>query len=359
MAKVHFENVSLDISSILNQQNKDFFLSDYEKSILKFIFEWLTKKKQWYIKTSGSTGEPKSIVLSRELMKYSASQTIEALRIKKGSNALLSINANFVGGKMMLVRALENQMNIIIQNPSTQSLKPENLDLMANFAAFVPMQINSFLKDQLQRNALNTIEKVIIGGAPLSYGTISSIQDFKTTFWQTYGMTETYSHVALKQLNGSDKSEYFNAVGDALFSTDEKQRLQICGTITGNELLKTNDIVQLQDEKSFVWTGRYDHVINSGGVKLSPENLEKKLHLQFRDLFDNKNFFISSLPDKNLGEKLVLYVEGEIDEEKLLVEMRDVFHKYEIPKQIISLKNFTYTLTGKINRAASAKKYQE
>lgn len=359
MTKVHFENVSLDISSILNQQNKNFFLSDYEKSIFKFIFEWLTEKKQWDIKTSGSTGEPKSIVLSRELMKYSASQTIEALKIQKGCTSLLSINASFVGGKMMLVRALENQMNIVVQNPSTQSLRPEKLDQKVDFAAFVPLQINSFLRDKLQRNTLNSIEKVIIGGAPLSFDTLDSIQDFKTTFWQTYGMTETYSHVALKQLNGSNKSEYFNAVGDVLFSIDDKQRLQICGTITGNELLKTNDIVELRNEKSFEWTGRYDNVINSGGVKLSPENLEIKLHLRFKKLFDNKSFFIGSLPDKNLGEKLVLYVEGEIDEEKLLAQMRDVFNKYEIPKQVISLNEFSYTLTGKINRAASAKKYQE
>lgn len=359
MTKVHFENVSLDISSILNQQNKNFFLSDYEKNTFIFIFEWLSKKKYWNIKTSGSTGDPKAIVLNRKLMKYSASQTIEILKIPKGSNSLLSINANFVGGKMMLVRALENQMNIIVQKPSTQSLRPENLHHRIDFAAFVPLQINTFLNDKLQCSALNRIEKVIIGGASLSNNAINAIQGFNTTFWQTYGMTETYSHVALRQLNGSDRSEYFSAVGDVLFSTDEKNRLQISGTITGNQILQTNDIVNLRNEKCFEWTGRYDHVINSGGMKLSPEKLENRLYLHFSDLLDNKNFFIGSLPDNNLGEKLVLYVEGEIDKEKLLAQMREKFHKYEVPKQIITLDEFDYTLTGKVNRTASAKKYQE
>ena len=209
MTKVHFENVSIDISTILDQQNKNFLLSDYEKSILKFIIDWINQKNSWTITTSGSTGKPKSISINRNLMKYSASQTIQALKIQKQTNSLLCINAGFVGGKMMIVRSLENNMNIVVQNPSTKSLQPFKLNHPIHFAAFVPIQVLSFLRDPQQRTILNKIDKVIIGGAPMPHEAINEIQRFNTRFWQTYGMTETYSHVALRQLNGSNKTASF------------------------------------------------------------------------------------------------------------------------------------------------------
>lgn len=356
MTKVHFENVSIDISTILDQQNKNFLLSDYEKSVLKFIIDWVNQKNSWTITTSGSTGKPKSISLNRNLMKYSAYQTIHALKIQKQANSLLSINANFVGGKMMIVRSLENNMNIVVQNPSTKGLKPSNLKHPIHFAAFVPIQILSFLRDSQQRKALNNIDKVIIGGAPLPHEAINEIQGFNTHFWQTYGMTETYSHVALRQLNGINKTAYFKATGDILFSVDSSNRLQLKGTITNHEVLKTNDIIKLIDEKNFEWFGRYDNIINTGGIKVSPEDLENRLFSMHQQILGSHNFFISSLPDKNLGEKLVLYIEGEIDEYLLLNEMKISFSKYEIPKMIISKSEFVYTQTGKINREASINK---
>lgn len=355
MAKVHFEKISVDLSSIFDYQNKNFFLSDYEKSILKFISEWLNGKNSWMITTSGSTGKPKTILIERNLMKYSASQTIEALKLQKHTNSLLSINADFVGGKMMIVRSLENEMDIIVQNPSTQSLKSSNLNHKINFAAFVPLQIVTFLRDPYQKSKLKKIEKVIIGGAPLTNDTTEELQNFDTTFWQTYGMTETYSHVALKQLNGAEKSNRFKATGDVIFGVDSDNRLQIKGSITNHTLLKTNDIVRLYDESSFEWIGRYDNIINSGGIKISPEKLENKIFSNCSEILASNNFFIASLPDEKLGEKLVLFVEGDIDKEMLLNNLKTSFSKYEIPKSIITKKEFSYTLTGKINREASIK----
>jgi len=354
MAKVHFENVSIEISSIPNQQNKNFFLSDYEKSIFKFLSEWLNRQKSWLSNTSGSTGKPKVISLNRDLMTYSANQTITALNLKQNNNCLLAINGEFVGGKMMITRCLENDMNLIVRHPSTKTLLNIRQDLPIDFAAFVPMQILSFLNDDEQRRSLNKINKVIIGGAPLSKEAIKDLQEFDTIFWQTYGMTETYSHVALKQINGEEKSEHFKATGDIEFSTDSENRLLLKGTITNHETLRTNDIVQLHDEKTFSWVGRYDHIINSGGIKISPEIIEDKLTSIFQHLFGNNNFFIASKPDKVLGEKVVLYVEGSIETELLKKEMISVLGKYEIPREVIQKQHFTYTQTGKINRGISA-----
>lgn len=355
MAKAHFEHGSVDFRSISLHQNIDFFLSDYEKSVLKFIKEWYNEKKEWQLFTSGSTGKPKSILLKRHLIAYSAQQTIEALRLSRQSSSLLSINAGFVGGKMMIARSLINDMDLIVKEPSTKSLLDLPDHLPIGFAAFVPLQIVSFLSDKNQKEAFNKIKKVIIGGAPLDKNTEKSLDEYKTLCWQTYGMTETYSHVALRQLNGKDRSDRFTATGDVLFTVDDDNRLIITGTITEGIPLLTNDIVKLYDEKTFQWKGRYDHVINTGGVKIFPETLEQKISQLSGEIGSGQSFFIAALPDKKLGEKLVLYIEGEVDTGKLTRVLKDGLSKYEFPREIILKNRFIYTTTGKINRKASQK----
>ncbi|MGB3464708.1 MAG: AMP-binding protein [Cyclobacteriaceae bacterium] len=355
MAKVHFEHGSIEFHLIPNHQNIDFFLSDYEKSILIFIKEWINGKTSWQLQTSGSTGKPKTILLHRNLMEYSAKQTVKTLNLAKNCNVGLFINADFVGGKMMIVRCLINEMNLLVRKPSTQSLTELPDDLPIHFAAFVPLQISTFLNDEHQLKQLNKLNNVIIGGAPLDDHSLATLRKTTVNCWQTYGMTETYSHVALKKISGSDLSDRFTATGDVLFSTDHESRLIINGTITDHQPLLTNDIVRLQDNRSFEWIGRYDHVINSGGVKISPELLESKIR-QVIDLIDrSKRFFIGAIPDKKLGEKLVLYIEGAIDTDYLSAELKRILPKYEVPKEIILKPEFVYTQSGKINRIASQK----
>ncbi len=354
MSRIYFKNDSLEINPLNRGQNKKIFLSDYEKSILIFIDEWFSAKKKWSLNTSGSTGNPKSITMSRTLMEYSARQTNQVLKLQPNDTALLTINANFIGGRMMIVRSLLNEMNLIVNEPSTSPM-PSSVSQTIDFAAFVPLQIYAYLKNPASERFLRSIKKIIIGGAPLNQAAINSIQQYSNTFYQTYGMTETYSHVALKTLNGPKKNHFFKGVGDVLFTVDNEKRLIINGTITNQIPLLTNDIVELKDEKTFLWKGRYDHVINSGGIKILPEQLEIKISNSCKEILEGKNYFISSKEDLNLGKKVVLYVEGLLDTQELIHSLRKSLSKYEIPKEVISLPVFEYTTSGKINRNATLK----
>jgi len=318
MAKIHFLNFSTESNKYNRRQNKKIFVSEYDKSVLKFIDEWNSGKNLWKFHSSGSTGSPKLINAPRTLMEYSARQTNKALGIKENNNLLLGINANFIGGKMMIVRALEANTNLYVRNPSGIDLT-EFYGKEIDMAAFVPLQIYSFLKEAKQQSALNQIKNILVGGAPIHDAAVSNIQNMNSIFFQTYGMTETFSHVALKCLNGDKKSSSFKA------------------------------------EREFQWKGRHDHVINSGGIKIFPELLEKKILLASRQLLVEQNFFITSIKDSLLGEKVILYVEGDINKTELISCLKKDIPRYEIPKDIICIPNFTYTLTGKINRIASSK----
>jgi O-succinylbenzoic acid--CoA ligase len=108
----------------------------------------------------------------------------------------------------------------------------------------------------------------------------------------------------------------------------------------------TNDIVKLISETQFIWEGRFDNVINSGGIKLIPEQIEDKLSTRIP-----RRYFIYGQPDETLGEKVVLYVEGEPMDIKEHIFY--VLNKYETPKEIIFIPKFKETATGKIMRKES------
>ncbi len=112
----------------------------------------------------------------------------------------------------------------------------------------------------------------------------------------------------------------------------------------------TNDVVELSDDQhSFVWKGRFDRVVNSGGVKLFPEQIEKKI-----TAFLSSDFFVDAVPDKALGQKLVIYIESEEYSAdnllKLKVQFSEHLTKYEVPTEIYFLPSFVRSESNKILR---------
>ena len=131
-------------------------------------------------------------------------------------------------------------------------------------------------------------------------------------------------------------------------SYDQNNCLVIHAPRISDEIIKTNDIVELVNENQFIFMGRFDNVINSGGIKLIPEQIEQKLSGKI-----NARFFATGKPDEKLGEKLVLVIEGE--KRPIDPAVYDVLDKYEKPKEVIFLKKFIETETGKIMRKETAR----
>jgi len=156
--------------------------------------------------------------------------------------------------------------------------------------------------------------------------------------------------VALRRVNGEEPSDFYRALDGVTFSVDHQQRL-IVEVDFLDQLVQTNDVVRLLDEKRFIWHGRADSVINTGGIKVFPEEVEKKLsHLIYR------RFFITGIPDEKLGEKIVLIIEGSPMEKSCLNALKNrialAVEKYEAPKEIYFADKFIETDTGKVKRKA-------
>ena len=319
--------------------------SSIQKKVLKFVKQWNNNDEWIEVSTSGSTGKPKKIKLKKTNIKASAKATIKHFNLQANQNILLTMSTDFIAGKMMVVRAIEGQLNLIVASVQSNPLLTK-LPCKIDFSAFVPMQVSAILSNPLSKQNYESITKVIIGGAPIAYQLEQELQGLKNKTYATFGMTETISHIATRNLKNKDK--YYNALPNVKFSQTKRQQLVIDAPYLLNQPLVTNDVVQLINAQQFIWKGRLDNVINSGGVKLYPENIEKKIE----KFFPNNRFYVTSKSDKILGQKLILKIETNqiFYTQKIKLSLKQVLSPYEIPKEIILVKQFKETKTGKVIR---------
>ncbi len=335
--------------------------------VLRFCQAWLRGQAEFTVHTSGSTGQPKPITLTRAQMVASARLTGQALRLQAGDRALVCLATQYIAGLMMLVRGLELGLSLTVIPPTSTPLATFSASQRFEFSAFVPLQLQKTLQATPdKRPILDNLKALLIGGAPLSLSLTQQLQSIQSPVYHTYGMTETVTHIALKRLNGSAKSEAFVPLPGVKLGTDGRGCLTIRAAVTRNETIVTNDVVDLQADGSFIWLGRWDNVINSGGVKVQAERVERALARCLASYADgvlaDRRFFVDALPHSDLGQQVVALIEGEgpsdeIDEvaadiRTALRESGDL-SRYEIPRQIHFLPHLVETPTGKIDRQAS------
>lgn len=304
---------------------------EFEKPVGDFLLDWFDSKSYIEMQTSGTTGTPKKISVSKQAMVYSALATGDFFDLKAGDKALHCLPVKYVAGKMMLVRAMILGLDMEFVAPSSHPLK--NNDINYDFVAMVPLQAQNSLKE------LKRVKKLIVGGAKISPVLEKELMKLKTNVFETYGMTETITHIAAKKVG----EKAFMVLPNVTISYDERNCLVIHAPKISEEIIQTNDLVELVSENQFVFLGRMDNVINSGGIKLIPEQIEDKLSKHI-----HKRFFITSKEDKELGEKLVLVIEGQQDD--FDSSLFDDLDKYEKPREIIFIPKFKETASGKIMR---------
>ncbi|MCW5911907.1 MAG: AMP-binding protein [Cyclobacteriaceae bacterium] len=322
-------------------------------SATEFCSQWLNGQTSFTLQTSGSTGTPKRIDVTRHQLAASARITAEYLNLKSGQTALVCLDISFVAGLMMLVRALEVGMNIVVAQPEANPLQSLSAGITIDFVALVPYQVEAILKSP-QREGLNKIRNVIIGGAPLPGQVRSELRTFTNAVYATYGMTETLTHIALQKLNGPAPENTFRVLPGFEIDTDESDCLIIKTAHLGSEPIITNDIVELVSKDQFRWLGRMDGVINTGGVKIIPEKTESLIAAVFEKLNLNNCFFVAGIPHLQFGQSVALIIEGTLQpktKQALSQTLAQALSRYENPKSIHVVEQFVYTRSGKINRA--------
>jgi len=325
--------------------SKDFGEKTWVESI---ISKWNVGETEYVLTTSGSTGLPKSIKIKREILVWSANATKQSLTLDT-EVTFCCLPTQKTGGFMQIIRALHFGWKIYFENPTANPFS-QFTNRECSFTSLTPFQLESILDGNA--DALSKFRNVLIGGAPISRTLLKKLvewnsQNMQTVFWETYGMTETASHIALKNLSVGE-TVFKPQNGVEIGAKDEKLWVQIkeCNLV---EI--TNDLVAISAD-GFEILGRADNVINTGGVKVHPEILEPKITEVLDSMGIKRSLYITAKQDEMLGQKVVLVMQGAaIKDEAFVLEMlkRDL-PNYMSPKEIIYTPKIDFTETGKIIR---------
>jgi O-succinylbenzoic acid--CoA ligase len=320
---------------------------EFDKDSLRvFLQEWMSDHPEIKVQTSGSTGPPKSIHVAKNAMLASAYRTLRFFGLKPGMTALLCLPTSFIAAKMMVVRALLGQLNLITSPPSAHPLKGLSTDI--DLAAFTPMQILNELNKA--GHHLLHLKNVLIGGGKVDAQMDRMLQSQPFNAYETYGMTETLSHIALRRINGIGRQSAFVPLENVVIHSDHRGCLTLEATGITPGTIVTNDLTDIQSDGSFIIQGRADHIINSGGIKISPESIEDKI----RHLI-TVPFVISAIEHDSLGQQLVLVTEGEpLQGNTLLNQIKHLLPKYQSPRHLYAMSHFPKTESGKTKRHAIA-----
>lgn len=327
--------------------------SDFEVQVAQFVEEFFNESNSVSVQTSGSTGKPKVFEIEKERMRHSAKMTCDILGLKEGDTALLCLPVEYISGKMMVVRAIERKLKLMVITPSINPLQELEEEIV--FCAMSPLQVENSL------DKIHWIKNMIIGGAAVSESLKRNITETliakqnsskENRIYETYGMSETLSHIALKQIFPI-ADEYFQVLEGIDISKDEQGCLVINAPQLNPIPLETNDLVEIihhvenqHSTKKFKFLGRIDNVINSAGLKIHPEELENLVKKEI-----SNELIFAGIKDELLGQKLALIVEGQENAE-LLIQLNSLNYptKNHQPKEIIFVEAFPRIPNGKIDR---------
>ena len=293
-------------------------------------------------KTSGSSGTPKEISHTRESVIASAKDSLTFFGLNPGTRAVLALPIDFVAGRLMLVRAIVGRWNLEIIEPSSRPACTNELD----FIALTPLQCASLLPD------FPVVSKVLLGGGVVREGLKNKLPE-GIEFWEGFGMTETITHIAARRIISGKSNPPFAALPGVNFRTGPDGTLVIHAPNRGVFELVTDDLVERIDGQNFRWLGRKSSVINSGGMKVIPEVVEREIRGIMRPL--DCAYLVRGIADDGLGERVVLRLDSEKlnqeDEEELLRKIASLktLPSYHNPRGI-EYGAIKTSIVGKIQR---------
>lgn len=331
-SKSHFFAFSMEIIDLRNDPSERQKLADF--------IDTLKAGKDVVFQTSGSTGPPKQLSFSVEQIIRSVEITRDAFGLNNRSVLLCPFSMNYVAGKMMAARAWNLNAQLIFTGPTKDPFLMLS-DTLPDFVALVPLQLSVILKNAQSLNMLNRATNIIIGGAPISHKLEKDIlTHVKAPCYQTFGMTETLTHFAIRDI--LNKSNEFRLLGNTQITVDDEGKLSVY-TSSAKKWLSTNDVVK-PTSLGFRWLGRYDWVINSGGVKIHPEKVESALS----ELYPQIDFQLSFIHSDAFGQETVLMSNRPVNIEKS--DLSDHLSTFEIPRYLLFVPTFPMLSNGKIDR---------
>ncbi len=314
-----------------------------------FLDEWDSPSPTMQLQTSGSTGKPTTLHASKAAMRASAAMSCRAFGLRAGDTALLCLPLRYIAGKMMVVRALVAELRLAVVEPCADPLAaPELEGITLDFAPLVPMQAARALARAGGAADLGRVRTLLLGGGFIDAALEDALRHLPDCrAYASYGMTETLSHIALRRLNGVERSSGYTPLPGVKVSLGAEGTLCLRAPQLGIDGLETNDLATMKPDGSFCILGRRDAVINSGGIKIQAEELESQLHA-------STGLRLIAVPRAHpeLGQCVALLWEGRAEDEERLRAACRKLPRYHTPRLVWRVEKLPRTATGKLARSA-------
>lgn len=269
----------------------------WKAAIAEFLGRWWDATDAVEVNTSGSTGVPRPILHTKAAMRQSAERTIAFFALAEGAHAGLAMPVHFIGGMMMLVRAEVGRWHLTAVPPaSTPHYGRSDLD----FVALTPPQAQAW--QQAHPDEWGGCRTLLLGGGPVPVAWLNGLGKSPAIF-EGFGMTETVSHFAVRQLHPEHQMHFQCLPGFAVAANAQGALLV---TTPSGQTLTTRDAIEARGPQAFRWKGRLDDVVNSGGIKIHPAAVEAALSAIIEG-----PFACYGEPHERWGQSLVVRIHAE------------------------------------------------
>ncbi|MFG1815891.1 o-succinylbenzoate--CoA ligase [Kribbella sp. NPDC049174] len=294
--------------------------------------------------TSGSSGEPKGVLLSRDALVASATATHE--RLGGPGQWLLPMKPYFVGGLQILTRSVLAGLAPVVMEDSF-SAAAASMTGPRRYTAMVPTQLARYLETDL--DALRSFDAIVIGGASTPAGLKARAAEAGVTAIPAYGMTETGSGCvyAGEPLPGTSIDFDDGRIlikGPTLFS-GYRLRPELTAEVLRDGWFRTQDRGLLVDGRLKV-IGRLDDVVISGGVNVTLPSVQARL-LEHPAVADA---VVLGVPDAEWGTRVVAFVVGDAGRDELRDFVAEVLPRTWAPREVIPLSALPMLASGKVDR---------
>jgi O-succinylbenzoic acid--CoA ligase len=304
------------------------------------------------VRTSGSTGEPKQVLLSPGAVRASAEASVH--RLGGPGQWVLALPPHYVAGLQVLVRShLAGIVPIVLSDQLDLPAATARLSLRRRYLACVPTQLHRWLTADGPAEALTEFDAVLVGGAPAGDRVLATARDRGVRLVATYGMSETcggcvYDGIALDGVAialGTDGR--IRISGPVLFDGYDG-RPDLTADALHDGWLHTPDLGRIDLDGRLVVTGRSDDLVKSGGITVPLAAVERRLSA----MPGVEEVAVLATPDPEWGSRVVAVVVAAQPPELSAVRdfVGDVHPRTWAPREVKVIDRLPRLPSGKVDR---------
>jgi O-succinylbenzoic acid--CoA ligase len=304
--------------------------------------------------TSGTTGSPKGVRLTKGNLSAAASASAQHLGHGPDDNWLLAMPLHHVGGIAIVMRQVFTGGSITL----LPEFDPATFGAAMRGSVTMVSVVPTMLARLLDRGPFQGLRAVLVGGGPIPDGLLEEAAAQGLPVLPTYGMTETFGQVATLTPGSRLERKVYPLPGVDL-GIEADGRISVRGPQVSpgyvgepdraEPWFVTNDLGALDDDGALRVHGRADSIIVTGGENVSPERVESVIrgHPRVGDVV------VVGIPDEEWGHMLVALYTGPATAQELAKWAPNRLAGFMVPKRWLAVDAIPHNSTGKPDRVAA------